>query len=762
MPSVYTHLSYKPTLSSNQTLVRIHFVAKATQTVDTLRIMLGNSGKYQADCELRIVDVAQDKTVGNLVQFSLAPAVQVVPARTNNLNPLLLNQGAYLPRTVINLAAGLLAGRKYAIEISYKPPDINSLTAPAQSSARYTTQLDVGGFAAGSSSPAWVVDMMNSVPKPANAAPGTNFIPLGGREGYQAAGTAYRVLDVMAHGSAMPLDNGYFAVSDIVPAGSGMTITAYAASTLAQVRQALAGQIYTLQAAAPANLAGWRLFAMGGSAGYANYAAWASQQPGYNLAAALAQLEPFGVLQSGAILPPRRFWVFQIDFAANALHDLTPRLLDLLVTYSDAPIVLGTHAQAVVFDTPANAYSARAGKCINKLTTTTQSLDAQAKTTMIGKVSLELAPEQAVGALLQRPLRAQKVMLRIGYADTQATLPIYQGIVRDMAYAGGRYTLTVQDPFEMLDVSVPRTKWPMWLSTTDYLSGTTVVYGDKSYLSLLPSGPTTRINGVLIGAAIPAVSVANKDGYWQDAGNVWVDIAYANGAHLADIALDLLSNQVNISSERIDIASIAAVRALYPNRTTSGRNIATPEKALTLLAELAWLLESYWTMRGGKIALIPEADSTAPPVMTITPHDIKESLQYRRGWAEMKNECLILTKYLGTGTGNEQYTNAVAFVDADSVYNYGINALHTFNDKWNVPEAELSSLAARFVTRWKNGRRIVRIDASLRLLPLETGDVVRLRSAQLPEFDVQELKAIVMQKDLDWVNQTLQLTLMEV
>jgi hypothetical protein len=299
-----------------------------------------------------------------------------------------------------------------------------------------------------------------------------------------------------------------------------------------------------------------------------------------------------------------------------------------------------------------------------------------------------------------------------------------------------------------MDVSIPRDRWQSWDSTIHYLSGVTVSYGNKSYLSLVSNNN------------IPPDSDPVT---WQDMGSVWVDIVYLPNTHLADVATDLLQNRVNLASERIDFASFMAVKLRYPDRVIGGRIIQNPESALAMLSDIAWLLESYWVIKdGGRLSLFPEPDTAESFVDVITPHDIKESLQYRRGWAELKNECMILTQYTGTGSGNEQFGNAIVVVNADSVANYGMNAVHEFRDKWDLSMAELTKIATRFVSRWKDGRRIIRIDASMRMLAIEVGEVLLIRSAQLPSADVTVVKTMVLQKDIDWMNQSLQITLMEV
>lgn len=591
-------------------------------------------------------------------------------------------------RLLTGFAAGVKKSKRYSLEIFYPPPPTD-IVGVAYTTTINSRNVIVRGFSTTGIDANWRIPIVGGC------------LAIGGNEGYSSSGLLVRSLDVCAFGGAQPTGNGVVSVSDSVPTQTKLVVTAYATDSAAQY--------------AAAGVAGWT---------------------------------KIGVIQSGQSVPPYRYWRFVCAFTANPLRDDSPRLQSISVNYEGTPVVIGTHAQTVEVTGTGNSYRLRASPAINKLSSVTSALDAKAKSVMIGKITLSLAPEPIVAQLLLKPIRAARVLIRVGYSDLTETVKFYEGNVRDLAYSRGEYILTIQDPLELADVSVPRNKWPSWVSTTTYISGQTVTYGNKSYLAL--SNTTGQAP-----TAFPLV--------WQDAGTVWQDIIYPAGTHLCDIVSDLLSNQINIPAERIDFASLDDVKAKFPGRVTTGRTLANPEQAIGMLSDLAWLLESYWTTRGGRMALIAEADATMTPDETITPDDIKAGgLEYRRGVAELKNECLILTQYIGAGAGNEQYTNAIAYVDANSVQNYAINAVHQFNDKWNVPSAELSAIATNFVNRWKDGRRIIRAECSMRMLAPETGDVVDLYSSQLPAADVTSIRAIVMQSDINWQAQTITLTLMEI
>lgn len=694
---------YSVSIAKNDAGIRLRFTAQGTLTLDTLRIQLGQAA---APAVVSAVAVPYASFATNIApqplhnqQLATSCNLYIVDVLTgkqvgNSVSVNLPAGAPYLTRVFKGFAAGLVRSRVYELVILHTIPDTSALGFTYCVNANYYVRLVAGGFSIGSISSLWQIPILNGC------------IPLGGRTGYSAYGVAARSLDVCINGAVPPTTNGLFTYSDVLPAGTHLRVWLYATDDP-------------------------MLNSVGGVYGWKN----------------------LGIMQSGSAIPAYRYWRAVIELSGTAYMDDTPRLASLSVSYMNNPVLLGTHAQRIAFPGMFNIYDGQTVKAINSVSSTSAALEPKAKTVMVGKITLELAPEPEVERLFSHPLRGKRVLIRAGYADVPDTLIYYDGLVRDLAYQGGRYILTIQDPIELADISVPRTRWPAWMAATVYASGTTVSHIDKSYLSL-----TAQIGTQLNQGLAPDLNPA----FWQPAGNVWKDIGYLNNTHLCDAAADILQNQINLASEKIDLASLDLIKARYPTRVTTGRNIGNPEKAIDILSDLAWLLESFWVMREGRLALLPEASTDAMFVDFISPDDIKEGLQYRRGWAELKNECVIFTNYLGAGSGSEQFLNAVVVADAQSVADYGMAAVQEFKDKWNVPQAELGVIAGRFIQRWKAGRRIVRVDASMRLLAIECGDVVLLRSAQLPVGDMTLIKGIVMQKDLDWINQSIQLTLMEI
>ena len=256
---------------------------------------------------------------------------------------------------------------------------------------------------------------------------------------------------------------------------------------------------------------------------------------------------------------------------------------------------------------------------------------------------------------------------------------------------------------------------------------------------------------------------------WQQLNSPFRPLAYdaahhpqGRDWHLAEIAEDLLRNQLGIPSWRLDLAALQALPVVAPAKTCTGRTLERPVKVRRLLEELAWLMEGWWTERDGKIAFVPEpAPGQAQPVAEITPDDLAEGLQVRMGWREAKNVCVILTGWTPTQGDQGYFAEAVTTADAAAIAARGRELVHVFRDYWGVQQTELQAIADRFVQRWANGRMRVRCTVSLRHMGLEPGDVVRLISAQLPPGH-QQMTGIVLRRALDWQRQALTLDLMEV
>ena len=531
---------------------------------------------------------------------------------------------------------------------------------------------------------------------------GDGEVVMAGREGYQATGAAWRTFDVRE----APAGDGLVTFVDVVPAGTSMQVELWYTNN-------------PTLAAAP------------GTTGWTYH----------------------GIVQSGDTIPPARYWRAKISYTSTAGNDDTPELSAISIIYYRDPVLIGTHVQAVPLTS--GGTTAQSAPGLSRIGTASAALSPQLKQQMVGRMTCELAPEPEADYLASVPLRGHRAQIRVGYNGVPDTIGLYDGIVRDMAWHGNRWALTMDDIISITDAKAPNRRWPTWDAATAYNPGDIVAYNGKGWLALVGS---------------KVVTPGSDPNTWQEYGAVWKELDYTpasnNGAnwHLADIAYDILSNAINLPGERIDRASIDAVKALRPAVVSTGARITHPVSGRKLLEEIAWLLQAQWIERDGQIALLPDPDpATVAPVETITPDDIAEGLQYRRGWADEKNECLILTGLpAGSDAGQPgNYSDGIVATDAAAVHDADAVLPHVFHDRWNVPQSELTRIATDFVSSWAGGRAVVRAMVSMRLMALEPGDVIRLQSGQLPGGR-SEMLMMVTRVDLDWQRQALRMDFLEV
>jgi len=455
---------------------------------------------------------------------------------------------------------------------------------------------------------------------------------------------------------------------------------------------------------------------------------------------------------SGDTLSAHRYWQIRADLTSNATNDETPQVDSIRLEYW----VQGSkHTLATVPQVQGGKITA--ARALENISALSQQLSPKVPATIEGEMQVTLAPTQEVQAMMRTLTRGRRARIRIGADGVPDTLPIYDGAVYDVRYsARSGYQLTLRDLYQIAGDEVPSQRYPDWSSTASYQIGDRVSYAGRGYQAL---------------KANIGVQPDTDPTTWQDIGGVWSPADYSpatNGGvrwHLCDIILDILRNHTSVRDDQIDLASIQAVKALHPNRT-GNRVITKPTKALDLLAELAWLLEAQWTVRQGKLALIPEPDpASVSPVAQLTDDVIEDGLQIRYGWGDAVNTGILLTGYTGEGTGADKYTSGRVYVDAAALSDHGMPIIRRFEDRWNLDDtAGVSDVLARiqaYVQRWRYGRAVIRCRAALRLMHLEPGDVVTIVSDQLPP-DRRVMTAMVIRSDLDWLHLRLSLTLLEV
>jgi len=690
----WQHKSYRYTTLADTGPIEIRFTAAATVHVDSIRadITLANSAGGSA--VVAFVDAVSGRIVGNEI---------TIPATAAGVTDL------------TGFAALLARGRDYILRFRYLPPDQTTLTAPQQEggTTTYAIQLAVKGVDAGTHPAHWTIPLDTG-----------GAILMAGREGFQASGVIWRTLDV----GEVPTNDGVITWVDYVPPGCSVQVEAWWTNDPAL-------------AAGPQPTITWR------------YVPWIGWVPTYTAPQTVTPTgwTYHGIVANGDTLPPARFWRLKITLTSNAANDETPEISALSIAYLRDPVRLGTRANIMVVD---GQPVAQAIPALATVSEAAASLEPQLKTQMVGGLTMEIAPEPEIPALIKPSLRGKRVQVRAGFLGLPATMPIFDGVVRDVAWRGNRFVLGLDDALAIADGDAPNKMWPAWDAATAYAAGDAVSYAGKGWLAL---------------QANTGVTPGTDPATWQEMASPWRPLAYDAAHHpqgvdwhLAEIAEDLLRNQLGVPSYRLDGAAFAALKQLYPNKTCTGRTIERPTKVRKLLDEIAWLLEGWWAERDGKITFVPEPDpATAQPVAEITPHDLAEGLQVRFGWRDAKNTCLILTGWTPTQGDQGYFAAGISSVDAAAIAQQGQVHAFTFRDYWGVQQGELQAIADRFVQRWAYGRMRVRATVSLRHAGIEPGDVVRLISDQLPP-QRKQLLAVVLRRGLDWQRQALVLDLMEV
>jgi len=610
--------------------------------------------------------------------------------------------------TVTGLAASLRRGIRYSLRIGIKQINTGALTGYGGTSVVWTAGYRFSVYAAGTS-PAWQI-----------AYGSTGYFPIGGNSGYATSGVATRQIDV----GEVPTVDGVVSFSDVVPLDTKLVVTA-----------------------------------------------WYTDNPAYIGDATTVNWTSYGVVESGQTIPAHHWWRFEFALTGNAAGDNTPAVDSLDVRYRPLPLTFSSNSEIISEAVTGYFYPwvyplspvtvervvSRSFDALDKITAFTAKLSPKLPKTITGGMVCTLVQTDETDEVLASALRGAAARVRVGFAGVADTLTMYEGIVEDMTYSDQRYLVTLQDNLRITDVRVPTDKAGAdWSGASTYTLGTIVVYGNYSWECILD-------------VTVPGTPPDQDPTHWQVAGTVWNDLVYNQSTapdavawHLCEAAEDIVRNQINLRSENIDFQSIYDVKAARTGYTCE-RLVTKPTSAEEMLTEIAWLLDAAWIPRGRQIALVPEPIASDEPVDFITGEDIKLDLRYRRGWKELVNQCLILTGYSGDGQGEEQFGQGYAVSDATSIADYHNTALmQVFKDKWQVPSSILSARATSHVNKFKDGRRLISFTGTLRLIGLEPGDLVAFQSDQMPPNERGVIKAMVIDTRLDFTEQHIALTLMEV
>jgi len=613
---------------------------------------------------------------------------------------------------VSGLAASMQRGRRYRFEIGHIDDDINALTVPPTQVVTMKNIIQIRGYEV--TDPIWRV--------PSSVA--GKYLSIGGWQSYKGNGEFTRTLDVGVPASQLKQD-GIFHFSDIVPAGTNIQADLYYTDD-------------SLIADEP-SLANWGLF-MGG-------------------------------VPDGKRLPKHRYWRVVFTLTANKTLDFTPEIADFSIEYRPEPKTFGT-----VIDTdrsqnqgffvkatlPWLAQSSlrmrnRGFKNLSSFNFQSTKVNPRFQVSIDGGFSAVIAEDKDSDDVFARNLSNKVCKVRVGFRGVKSKIAMYSGRVSDVTFNRGAFSLTAADHFTEFKKKIPASKAALtWSNSVNYNTGDKAVFFGALYTALQAN----------IGAQ-PDVSPAD----WQATGGAWADIIYDETTHpfgtkwhLADIALDIIKNHINIHTSKIDEQSFEDIKLRFPSRIGT-LIIRKPVSADKVIAEISWFLESHVIQSGNKITLVAEPSiSSGMDVITISNRDIKSgTLTYKAGWSNLRNEAIILTAYDNNPSQtSDHFNDGEVVVDADSVQEFDIVSVDVFKDRFNIDPSELQLRAATYVNKWKRGRALVQFDTTTRHLDLGVLSTVKIESDQLPGFRKGAFTGIVVDKDINWLNQTIRIKILEV
>lgn len=607
--------------------------------------------------------------------------------------------------------ASLFRGRKYKIVFSHKDFDISTMTVGRTEKKVFSNNLTFTGYSA--TDPVWRIPLGNG-----------SYYSIGGWQSYKSTGTFTRTLDMGTVSSNLGQD-GIFLISDIVPVGTSMSIDLYFTDSDVISEEA--------------SLLNWDFF--------------------------------ISNAEDGISLPRHRYWRVVTTMNSNTSRDFSPEVADFSIEYRPEPKTFGTvvdtnktvktgfFIKAVIPMIAQSSMRIRTSgeKNLSSVNLQSTKVNPRFQSTINGGFSAVVAEDDYSNSVFAKNLSAKECRIRVGYRNVDSTIELYKARIKDASYRKGSFTLMASDNFTEFGTMIPADKSSAsWDGSLTYNSGDKVVFFASLYSAIqtnVGSQPDTNPLD------------------WNAVGGAWSDIIYDETTHLqgskwhlVDILLDLIKNHINIHSSKIDFDSFELVKTRLPDRIGT-LHLIKPVKASSVVNEASWLLESHVVTVNGKITLLKEPSLTdGVDAKELKREDILEnSLSYKAGWEEIKNQCIILSAYDNSTSDNkESFGGGEVVVDADSVTEFDTVSTDVFKDKFNIGSSELQVRASNFVGKWKRGRGTVKFNTDISNLGIEVLDIVSINSEQLPKFTDYKKTGIVVSKDLDWLNQKISLTILEI
>ena len=390
-----------------------------------------------------------------------------------------------------------------------------------------------------------------------------------------------------------------------------------------------------------------------------------------------------GTVQDGGdITEERRYWRVTVKFSCKG--DQAPRVqkidavFDKIVEFSMAERSVG-----------------EALPIVKSIGTLTSSIDPIKCTAQIGGITVELLDKNNVASssLISAHLIGKTIFVKVGALENGVGIGdffrAFTGIIENWEYDGSVIKISARDFLGKLEKDIPE----------------------------------EDANGGISPLIYNAAGIAS---------------------HPVDILLDILRNQVNVPDRYLDMSSFDDVRA---DPTISGwafnRAISDPTDAYDLCLDICRHIGAILIPReNGRISL-KMLKNTQVPVETWN------ELWHNFGGANFNANMDLLRNYVSTwwhwdGSGDEweNFEGAEVAADAESVSNWGAQIIRT-KSKWlgdNVSPYNGDQLAEAISTRILNmareGMPVVTFDADISTIQAQVGDVVRIQSSAVSNYNV--------------------------
>jgi hypothetical protein len=246
------------------------------------------------------------------------------------------------------------------------------------------------------------------------------------------------------------------------------------------------------------------------------------------------------------------------------------------------------------------------------------------------------------------------------------------------------------------------------------------------------------------------------------------DDVYYEGHHPTEVIKSILRNYVDLRDSQIDIDSFDTVATSLSTQKVYRALTGETIDAETLIDELRQTMWCYFIPQPDGGIKLKEYDSAAAAEKTFTDADVK-SIDYAGNSKSLINSVAMYygyDPYLGKDDLSD-FAAVYVTTDATSISNWNETKTLLIEDKWtsSIESAQISALATKILTRFKDIPALITIEADLRHLDLEVGDMINITTTKAPSSDlggISDTKFEIIGKKFDFIKTVLRFTLLEV